>query len=124
MPSAEVQSSPKQRLSGDRTPTSSSTSDADEKKIHTGEIATRNLTPDTSDTEKAKAKLKVFLAKYKPWWVAVIWALLTAFFIAGLVLKKKTQTSDVLPFIFLYVFVSGRITFYYIPTEPLTNRIE
>ncbi|KAJ2733946.1 hypothetical protein IW152_002701 [Coemansia sp. BCRC 34962] len=124
MPSTEVQSSPKQRLSGDKTPTSSTASDADEQKIRTGEIAAHSLTPDAPDTEKARAKLKLFLAKYKPWWVAVIWALITAFFIAGLALKKKTQTSDVLPFIFLYVFVSGRIAFYYIPTEPLTDRIE
>ncbi|KAJ2813437.1 hypothetical protein H4S07_000693 [Coemansia furcata] len=129
MPSVEVQSSPKQRLSGDRSSTApdgsvASGSDADEKKIHTRETTARNLTPDTSDTDKAKAKVKVILAKYKPWWVAVIWALITAFFIAGLALRKKTQLSDVLPFIFLYVFVSGRIAFYYMPTEPLTDRIE
>ncbi|KAJ2809771.1 hypothetical protein GGI24_007150, partial [Coemansia furcata] len=71
MPSVEVQSSPKQRLSGDRSSTApdgsvASGSDADEKKIHTRETAARNLTPDTSDTDKAKAKVKVILVKYKP----------------------------------------------------------
>ncbi|KAJ1655827.1 hypothetical protein GGF38_004690, partial [Coemansia sp. RSA 25] len=129
MPSAEVQSSPKHRLPSDKVTDNVSTSDGsadtDEPKIHSGETTTSsNLSPNTSDSHKVKAKVKALTAKYKPWWVAVIWALVTAFFIAGLALKKKTQLSDVLPFIFLYVFVSGRIMFYYIPTEPLTSRIE
>ncbi|KAJ2744116.1 hypothetical protein GGI20_003223 [Coemansia sp. BCRC 34301] len=127
--STEVQSSPKHRLPSDRaasiTTNPDGSVDSDEKKIHSGETVSSNQSPDNdSDTQRAKYKVKALASKYKPWWVAVIWALVTAFFIAGLVLKKKTQTSDVLPFIFLYVFVSGRIAFYYIPTEPLTARIE
>ncbi|KAJ2891284.1 hypothetical protein GGI21_005905, partial [Coemansia aciculifera] len=116
--------SPKQRHASDKatSATTDGSADGDELKIHTGETVAGSSP--TSDSQKYKTKAKAALAKYKPWWVAVIWALVTAFFIAGLVLRKKTQLSDVLPFIFLYVFVSGRIVFYYIPTEPLTNRIE
>lgn len=67
--------------------------------------------------------IKHLLHKYKPWIIGIIWCLVTAFFIAGLALKKKTQLSDVLPFIFLYVFIAGRIVFYFIPTKPVTDRI-
>lgn len=70
-----------------------------------------------------KGSIRRLLCKHKPWIIGVVWCLITAFFIAGLVLKKKTQLSDVLPFIFLYVFVTGRIGLYFISTRSLTSRI-
>ncbi|KAJ2710741.1 hypothetical protein H4R19_003596 [Coemansia spiralis] len=68
-------------------------------------------------------RIRRLAVRYKRWLVALTWALITAYFIAGLALRKKTQLSDVLPFIFLYVFITGRIALYFFPTQPLTARI-
>ncbi|KAJ1888202.1 hypothetical protein LPJ66_008695 [Kickxella alabastrina] len=70
------------------------------------------------------ASTKELLVKYKKWVIGFIWILVTAYFIVSLALKLKTQLSDILPFIFLYVFITGRIAFYFFPTKPLTSRIE
>ncbi|KAJ2389742.1 hypothetical protein GGI05_003407 [Coemansia sp. RSA 2603] len=53
--------------------------------------------------------------------VLCIWVLLTAYFIVSLALKRKTQLSDILPFIFLYVFVTGRIIFAFVSTKTITR---
>ncbi|KAJ2770039.1 hypothetical protein IWQ56_002317, partial [Coemansia nantahalensis] len=87
-------------------------------------------TPDASPGNPGASGLAVYMRKlrrlatqHKRWLVALAWALTTAYFIAALALRKKTQASDVLPFIFLYVFITGRIAFYFVPTQPLTSRI-
>ncbi|KAJ2744115.1 hypothetical protein GGI20_003222 [Coemansia sp. BCRC 34301] len=63
--------------------------------------------------------------QYKHIWALAIWALLTGYFVASLVLKQKTQLSDILPFIFLYAFVSGKMMFAFAGTSfavrPLSN---
>ncbi|KAJ1730928.1 hypothetical protein LPJ61_002779 [Coemansia biformis] len=68
-------------------------------------------------------RLRRAASRYKRWVVGIAWVLITAYFVAGLAVGRKTQTSDVLPFIFLYVFITGRIAFYFVPTQPLTTRI-
>ncbi|KAJ2783938.1 hypothetical protein H4R18_001421 [Coemansia javaensis] len=73
--------------------------------------------------EGRSVRVRRVLSKYKPWLVATAWVLITAFFIASLAVREKTRLSDVLPLIFLYVFVTGRIAFYFVPTRPLTARI-
>ncbi|PIA19516.1 hypothetical protein COEREDRAFT_36649 [Coemansia reversa NRRL 1564] len=69
------------------------------------------------------ARARRVFAKYKSSLVAVIWLVVTAYFIAALSLKKKRQTSDVLTLVLLYVFVTGRIVVYFIPTQPLRQHI-
>ncbi|KAJ2238380.1 hypothetical protein GGI13_008350, partial [Coemansia sp. RSA 455] len=59
--------------------------------------------------------------QYKFVWVLAIWAILTGYFIASLALKRMTQLSDILPFIFLYAFVSGKMLFAFIGTSFLTR---
>ncbi|KAJ1965689.1 hypothetical protein GGI12_000588 [Dipsacomyces acuminosporus] len=76
------------------------------------------------DDHKALNWIKHTLGQYKPWAIAFVWVLITAFFVTSLALKRKTQASDVLPLIFLYVFISGRFLFYFVPTEPITRDIE
>ncbi|KAJ1958916.1 hypothetical protein GGI12_004619, partial [Dipsacomyces acuminosporus] len=46
-----------------------------------------------------------------------IWLLITGYFLAAVILKKKTQLSDLLPLIFLYAFISLKMLFIYIPTS-------
>ncbi|KAJ2449953.1 hypothetical protein GGI03_007028, partial [Coemansia sp. RSA 2337] len=60
-------------------------------------------------------------SQYKFVWVLAIWAILTGYFIASLALKRMTQLSDILPFIFLYAFVSGKMLFAFIGTSFLTR---
>ncbi|KAI8324125.1 NupC family nucleoside cotransporter [Martensiomyces pterosporus] len=96
--------------------------DTNEKQIQS--IAHDSSDEDDSSDGKFMHKVRRLAQHYKPWWVAAIWALITAYFIVSLALKLKTQASDILPLIFLYVFISGRVLFYYVPTEPITRRIE
>ncbi|KAJ2077716.1 hypothetical protein H4R24_004963 [Coemansia sp. RSA 988] len=63
------------------------------------------------------------IAKYKSSLIAAIWLSITTYFIAALSLKRKHQTSDVLTLVLLYVFVTGRIAVYFIPTQPLCRHI-
>ncbi|KAJ2262638.1 hypothetical protein GGI01_001382 [Coemansia sp. RSA 376] len=60
-------------------------------------------------------------SQYKFVWALAIWAILTGYFIASLALKRMTQLSDILPFIFLYAFVSGKMLFAFIGTSFLTR---
>ncbi|KAJ2007916.1 hypothetical protein GGI04_001108 [Coemansia thaxteri] len=62
--------------------------------------------------------------KYKLVWTLSIWSILSGYFIASLVLKRKTQLSDILPFIFLYVFVSGKMLFALTGTSFITRPLK
>ncbi|KAJ2455454.1 hypothetical protein EV183_000786 [Coemansia sp. RSA 2336] len=66
-------------------------------------------------------KLHRIWTKYKPLWAFGIWLLLTAYFIASLALKRKTQLSDILPFIFLYVFISLKMLFRFTGTRYISK---
>ncbi|KAJ2438778.1 hypothetical protein GGF42_008183, partial [Coemansia sp. RSA 2424] len=59
--------------------------------------------------------------RYKHIWALVAWAILTGYFIASLVLKRMTRLSDILPFIFLYAFVSGKMLFAFTGTSFATR---
>ncbi|KAJ2725350.1 hypothetical protein GGI07_001358 [Coemansia sp. Benny D115] len=82
-----------------------------------------SASPETTTNGSLVSRLKRLAIRYKKLLIGVIWLLITAFFIAGVALRLKTQTSDILPFIFIYVFITGRIAFYYIPTRVITSRI-
>ncbi|KAJ1819785.1 hypothetical protein LPJ60_003568 [Coemansia sp. RSA 2675] len=60
-------------------------------------------------------------SQYKPAWALGAWAIITGYFIASLVLKRMTRLSDILPFIFLYVFISGKMLFAFVSTSVLTR---
>ncbi|KAJ2811005.1 hypothetical protein FBU31_007864, partial [Coemansia sp. 'formosensis'] len=62
-------------------------------------------------------------SQYKFVWALGAWAILTGYFIASLVLKRMTQLSDILPFIFLYVFVSGKMLFALVGTSFVTRPV-
>ncbi|KAI8325915.1 hypothetical protein GQ54DRAFT_295075 [Martensiomyces pterosporus] len=51
----------------------------------------------------------------------VIWLLITAYFLAAVSLKEKTQLSDLLPLIFLYAFISLKMLFVYVPTSIVSS---
>ncbi|KAI8324124.1 hypothetical protein GQ54DRAFT_83945 [Martensiomyces pterosporus] len=59
--------------------------------------------------------------QHKAFWCGVIWVLITAYFIASLALKEKTQLSDILPFIFLYVFITFKMLFAFTGTKFITK---
>ncbi|KAJ1956931.1 hypothetical protein EC988_001084 [Linderina pennispora] len=61
---------------------------------------------------------------YTLWCCLVIWVLITAYFIASCALKDKTQLSDILPLIFLYVFISFKMLFAFVPTTIVSRPIE
>ncbi|KAJ1943300.1 hypothetical protein FBU59_002951, partial [Linderina macrospora] len=52
-----------------------------------------------------------------------IWLLITAYFIASMTLKEKTQLSDILPFILLYVFISFKMLFAFVDTALITKPV-
>ncbi|KAJ1904409.1 hypothetical protein LPJ81_002508 [Coemansia sp. IMI 209127] len=62
-------------------------------------------------------KLKQLVLRHRRYWPGIAWCIVSVYFIAGLAAQQKTQASDLLPFIFLYVFISGRIALYYVPTH-------
>ncbi|KAJ2790197.1 hypothetical protein H4R20_007053, partial [Coemansia guatemalensis] len=68
-------------------------------------------------------RTRQLIAKHKSSLIAAVWLLITAYFIAALSLKRKRQASDVLTLVFLYVFVTGRIAIYFIPTQPLCRHV-
>ncbi|KAJ2795488.1 hypothetical protein H4R20_005862, partial [Coemansia guatemalensis] len=61
--------------------------------------------------------------RYKLFWVLGIWLLITAYFLASVILKLKTQMSDLLPFIFLYVFITGKMFFAFVSTRHISAPI-
>ncbi|KAJ2615643.1 hypothetical protein H4S08_001147 [Coemansia sp. RSA 1365] len=61
--------------------------------------------------------------RYKVFWVLGIWLLITAYFLASVILKLKTQISDLLPFIFLYVFITGKMFFAFVSTRHISAPI-
>ncbi|KAJ2139919.1 hypothetical protein IW145_000069 [Coemansia sp. RSA 521] len=63
------------------------------------------------------------VAKYKHWLIACMWILVTAYFIAGLVLNKQPQMSDRILFICLYVFATYCIVFSVVSVRPVTRRV-
>ncbi|KAJ1668289.1 hypothetical protein IW140_000406 [Coemansia sp. RSA 1813] len=67
-------------------------------------------------------RFKQLALRYRQYWMLVAWFMLSVYFIAGLAARQKTQASDLLPFIFLYIFISGRIAFYYIPMRRFRSR--
>ncbi|KAJ2807664.1 hypothetical protein H4R21_000383 [Coemansia helicoidea] len=46
---------------------------------------------------------------HRVFWVLGIWLLVTGYFIASLVLRRKTRLSDLLPFIAIYALVTGKM---------------
>ncbi|KAJ2284117.1 hypothetical protein GGH14_000388, partial [Coemansia sp. RSA 370] len=52
-----------------------------------------------------------------------MWILVTAYFIAGLVLNKQPQMSDRILFICLYVFATYCIVFSVVSVRPVTRRV-
>lgn len=79
--------------------------------------------PELKSKWDAIGYLKISWYNYKLWWCLFIWCLITAYFLASVILKRKTQLSDILPFIFLYVFISFKMLFAFIGTKFLTRPI-
>ncbi|KAJ2506967.1 hypothetical protein GGI11_006495 [Coemansia sp. RSA 2049] len=74
-----------------------------------------DLEPETHQNgSNVFARLRQLALRYRRFWAGAVWCMLSIYFIAGLAARQKTQTSDVLPFIALYMFITGRIAFYYI----------
>ncbi|KAJ2552354.1 hypothetical protein EV175_003343 [Coemansia sp. RSA 1933] len=67
-------------------------------------------------------ELKQRMLQYRRYLPGIAWAMVTMYFIAGLAARQMTLASDLLPFIFMYVFISGRIAVYYFPTRLLKSR--
>ncbi|ORX72113.1 hypothetical protein DL89DRAFT_244494 [Linderina pennispora] len=86
-------------------------------------ISQRSLSDKRQPGSGVSAKVKQLYEQNKKVTIGLVWVLLTAYFIASLALKKKTQTSDILPFIFLYVFITGRIFFFFVPTTIVSGPI-
>ncbi|KAJ1965690.1 hypothetical protein GGI12_000589 [Dipsacomyces acuminosporus] len=59
--------------------------------------------------------------RHKPFWCSVIWVFITTYFITSIALKRKTQLSDILPLIFLYVFITLKMLFAFISTDFITK---
>ncbi|KAJ2662266.1 hypothetical protein IW148_002994 [Coemansia sp. RSA 1199] len=76
-----------------------------------------------SESVSHSSKMHKLVAKYKLWLVASVWILITAYFIAGLVLNKQPQMSDRLLFICLYVFATIRFVFSLVSVRPVTRRV-
>ncbi|KAJ2401595.1 hypothetical protein GGI23_001286, partial [Coemansia sp. RSA 2559] len=55
--------------------------------------------------------------RYKIYWCLAIWLAITGYFVASVALKRKTKLSDVLPFVFIYVFISFRMLFAFTGTS-------
>ncbi|KAJ1931389.1 hypothetical protein FBU59_006728, partial [Linderina macrospora] len=69
-------------------------------------------------------KLRYIWYHYKLWCCLIIWVMITTYFIVSCALKDKTQLSDILPFIFLYVFISFKMVFIFVPTSIVSKPIE
>ncbi|KAJ1951409.1 hypothetical protein FBU59_000174 [Linderina macrospora] len=69
------------------------------------------------------AWIKYIWHTYKLQCCLAIWLLITAYFIASMALKEKTQLSDILPFILLYVFISFKILFAFVDTALITKPV-
>ncbi|OLY77767.1 Sodium/nucleoside cotransporter 2 [Smittium mucronatum] len=59
--------------------------------------------------------------EYFPVFIGVFWVLMTVYFGFALGLKKKTALSDILPLIFLYVFISLKFLFIFVSSDFLST---
>ncbi|KAJ1957472.1 hypothetical protein EC988_000818 [Linderina pennispora] len=77
--------------------------------------------------ERPKSKFDIFGGIKYVWHThkllccLAIWLLITAYFIVSVALKKKTQLSDLLPFILLYAFISFKMLFAFVDTALVTK---
>ncbi|KAJ1945888.1 hypothetical protein FBU59_002180 [Linderina macrospora] len=67
--------------------------------------------------------IKYIWHRYKLQCCMAIWLLITAYFIASMALKEKTQLSDILPFILLYVFITFKMLFAFVDTALITKPV-
>ncbi|KAJ2611125.1 hypothetical protein GGH99_003614 [Coemansia sp. RSA 1285] len=82
-----------------------------------------DLEPETHQNgSNVFAWLKQLALRYRQFWAGAVWCTLSMYFIAGLAARQKTQPSDVLPFIALYMFITGRIAFYYIHIDKMFQK--
>ncbi|KAJ2157447.1 hypothetical protein GGF46_004508, partial [Coemansia sp. RSA 552] len=67
------------------------------------------------------SRLWAFLRPYAWLGIVGIWLAITGYFIAALVLQRKTQLSDILPLIFLYVLITAKLLFSLVSTRYITE---
>ncbi|OMJ26902.1 Sodium/nucleoside cotransporter 2 [Smittium culicis] len=67
------------------------------------------------------SKFNQIMNMLKPYLIGAFWILMTVYFGFAIGKKRKTALSDVLPLIFLYVFISLKLVFIYIDSSFLSK---